>query len=168
MQPRIRAIATIAAATLVPGLTASALALAHDGKHHGQGIRHAGTATCTLKLIAALPPRTLTAENFGTADCGRPFGTGVQHDSSTVTPTSQRTGTFTGPVKQFFDRGTVSGTFTIAYSVAADGGVTYDGTITLTHGTGRYRHINGTGTLKGFSPDAVHSTITETLTFTRH
>jgi hypothetical protein len=50
---------------------------------------------------------------------------------------------------------------------AADGGVTYDGTINLIHGTGRYRHLKATGTLKGFSPDAVRTTINEELTVRR-
>ena len=74
--------------------------------------------TCALNLIAVLPPRTTTAENFGTVDCGSPFGKGVQHDSSVVTgtPGNQLTGSLRGPFEQFFDNGKLSGHFHIDYT----------------------------------------------------
>ena len=164
MQKQTRIVATAAVAALAAGLGAGSIAAAH-GRHDGHAKPPVTKrVTCTLKLVAVLPPRTRLAENFGTIDCAGPLGSGVQHDSSTVTPTSTTGGTFAGPVKQFFDDGTLAGTFTIAYTVAPGGAVTYDGAIDLTTGTGRYRHLTGTGTLTGTSPDAIRTTITEELT----
>jgi hypothetical protein len=126
--------------------------------------------TCTLNLIAVLPPRTATAENFGTVLCGAPFGKGVQHDSSVVTgtPGNQLTGSFQGPFEQFFDNGKLAGHFHIDYSVnPSTRAISYVGTITVEDGTGLYRNVRGNGTLNGGSADAVHSTLTEVLTLTR-
>lgn len=127
--------------------------------------------TCALKLNAVLPPRTPTAENFGTIDCGGPFGKGVQHDSSVVsgTPGNQLAGNFEGPFEQFFDNGKLAGHFHIDYTVnpAQNFAITYIGTITVESGTGLYSRTRGTGTLTGGSADAVHSTITEVLQLTR-
>ncbi|HEY1538955.1 MAG TPA: hypothetical protein VGF63_06130 [Solirubrobacteraceae bacterium] len=126
------------------------------------------TVTCAIDLHAVKAPRTPTAENFGTIDCSPFFGSGVQHDSSTVTPTGRFSGHFTGPVKQFFDAGTVSGHFTIDYVTNPQTlAVTYDGTIAIEDGTGLYSGATGSGTLTGASPDAIRSTITETLRLTR-
>ncbi len=162
----IAAIAGVAAVSVYAGF-----AEAGSGKHK-PGAKHAFNnkqVSCELNLIAVKPPRTLTAENFGTIACDKKFlGEGVQHDSSTVTPTSQFAGHFTGPVKQFFDKGTLSGTFTINYVTNPETlAVTYNGTIDLTKGTGRYRHLKGTGTLTGASPDAIRTKIQEELTLTR-
>jgi hypothetical protein len=126
--------------------------------------------TCTLNLIAVLPPRTPTAENFGTVQCGSPFGNGVQHDSSVVTgtPGNQLTGSFNGPFEQFFDNGKLSGHFHIDYTVnPSTRAISYVGTIDVEAGTGLYSRTRGAGTLNGGSTDAVHSTITEVLQLTR-
>lgn len=126
--------------------------------------------TCALNLIAVLPPRTTTAENFGTVDCGSPFGKGVQHDSSVVTgtPGNQLTGSFDGPFEQFFDNGKLSGHFHIDYTVSLPSrAISYVGTINVEAGTGLYARTRGTGTLNGGSTDAVHSSITEVLQLTR-
>jgi hypothetical protein len=161
----ICALAAFAAVAVYAGF-----AEAGPGKAKGKGKHALKTkhVSCDLTLTAVLPPRTLTAENFGTVACNKVFGEGVQHDSSVVTPTGQYMGHFTGPVKQFFDKGTISGTFTISYVTDPTTlAVSYDGTIDITKGTGRYRHVKGTGTLKGASPDAIHSTIHEELTLTK-
>ena len=164
---RIRLLAVAAGASLATVLAVSALALAQRSPA-GVKAAHPGLkVTCEIKLIAVKPPRTITAENFGELDCDPVFGKGVQHDSSVVTPASQFSGSFTGPVKQFFDHGTLSGHFTIAYVTNPTTlAVTYDGTIEIESGTGRYKNVRGTGTLTGGSPDAIRSTITERLTLT--
>jgi hypothetical protein len=159
------AVAIAALAAFAAVAVYSGFAEAGPGKGKGKGAFKTRHVSCDLKLTAVLPPRTLTAENFGTVVCNKVFGEGVQHDSSVVTPTGQFMGHFTGPVKQFFDKGTVSGTFTISYVTDPTTlAVTYDGTIELTSGTGRYKHVKGTGTLQGASPDAIHSTVHEELT----
>jgi hypothetical protein len=163
----IAAIAAVAAVGLYAGF-AEAGGGKHGAKHGKRGFK-SKHVSCELKLIAVKPPRTIEAENFGTVACDKKFlGEGVQHDSSVVTPTSQFSGHFTGPVKQFFDKGTLSGTFTINYVTDPTTlAVSYDGTIDITKGTGRYRGLKGTGTLKGGSPDAIKSTIQEELTLKR-
>ncbi|MGH2841644.1 MAG: hypothetical protein ACRDKY_12555 [Solirubrobacteraceae bacterium] len=170
LRPRTRIAVAIAAVVAIAGAGLySGLAQAGGEKHKGAGHGYkAQHVSCELKLIAVKPPRTREAENFGTISCDKRFlGEGVQHDSSIVTPTSQLSGHFTGPVKQFFDRGTLSGTFTINYVTdPATLAVTYNGTIDLTKGTGRYRGVRGTGTLTGGSPDAIKTTIQEELTLT--
>jgi hypothetical protein len=165
----VAAIAIAVAALAAAGLYSS-FAQAGPGTHkHGATHFKKKHVTCDLNLIAVKPPRTLTAENFGTIACDKKYlGEGVQHDSSAVTPTSQFAGHFSGPLKQFFDRGTLSGTFTINYVTdPATRAVTYDGTIEITKGTGRFRGVKGKGTLKGGSPDAIRTKIQEELTLTR-
>src|ERR1044072_4388548 len=69
--------------------------------------------TCKLDLFATIPQPAATAANYGSTNCGKPFGFGVQKDSSSVTRSSLTTGVFEGPFKMFFDTGTIKGTFKI-------------------------------------------------------
>jgi hypothetical protein len=71
--------------------------------------------TCDLTLFAIIPQPAPTAANFGTTTCTKPFGTGVQQDSSVTTRTSPTTRFFTGPFKMLFNDGTIKGTFKIAF-----------------------------------------------------
>jgi hypothetical protein len=72
----------------------------------------------------------------------------------------------------FFDRGTIAGTFTIAFVTSLDPatnaitGVTYKGMLKVRRGTGAYRNVRGSGTVEGFSPDAVKTHLTEKLRLT--
>lgn len=128
--------------------------------------------TCALTLYAIIKQPAPTAANLGTTECGKGFGRGVQKDSSTTTRTTLTSGSFAGPWKMFFDRGTIRGTFTIAFVTSLDPatsaitGVTYKGTLKVTKGTGAYRRVRGTGTVEGFSPDAVKTQLTEKLRLT--
>lgn len=125
--------------------------------------------TCNLVLFATIPQPNARAANFGSARCGRPFGTGVQQDSSTVTRSSLTTGQFTGPFKMFFDRGTIRGRFTIRFVTTLNAqyrivGVRYTGTLRVTGGTAAYRRVRGSGTITGVSADAVRTELRERLT----
>lgn len=127
--------------------------------------------SCALTLFATIRQPAPTAANFGTATCSRPFGTGVQQDSSVTTRTSLTTGSFSGPFKLFFDRGTINGTFTISFVTSLSAayqitGVTYQGTLKVTGGTAAYRKVRGTGTVAGSSPDAVTTTLAYKLKLT--
>ncbi len=133
--------------------------------------------TCKLDLFATIPQPAPTAANYGSANCGKPFGFGVQKDSSTVMRTSLTTGDFTGPFKLFFDTGTIKGTFKIAFvttlappvppaTTPTIAGVAYTGTLKVTGGTGAWRNIRGSGKIVGTSPDAKRTSLTETLTLT--
>jgi hypothetical protein len=120
------------------------------------------TVNCKAALVAAKPPVS-SAENFGNLTCSTPFGKGVQHDTSTVTRTSQTAGAFSGPVKLFFNTGTLRGSYKMSFTVA-NKNITYDGTMKISSGTGEFSGVTGTGTMTGTSDDAVHSAITEKLT----
>jgi hypothetical protein len=129
---------------------------------------------CKLDLFATIPQPAPTAANFGSTNCGKPFGFGVQKDSSTVTRTSALTGIFEGPFKMFFDTGTIKGRFKIAFVTSVGivppattpsiTHVAYTGSVTVTGGTGAWRRIRGSGTVTGESPDAKRTALTETLT----
>jgi hypothetical protein len=130
---------------------------------------------CKLDLFATIPQPAPTAANYGSTNCGKPFGFGVQKDSSTVTATSLTTGVFEGPFKMFFDTGTIKGRFRISYvttlappvapaTLPTLAGVDYTGTIVVTGGSGAWRRIRGGGTVTGHSPDAKRTSLTEMLT----
>lgn len=132
----------------------------------------ARNVTCSLVLFATIKQPAPTAGNYGSAKCGKPFGRGVQEDSSRVKRTSPTSGTFTGPFKMSFDRGTIKGTFSIAFVTMlapvtyAITGILYKGVLRITKGTGDYRKVRGTGTVTGASPDAVRTTLTYKLKLT--
>lgn len=154
---------------LVAGTARIAAAVSVAGQAPAKKVEHVG---CTLHLNAIIKQPAPTAANFGTASCDNEFGEGVDHDSSTTTRTSPLTGHFTGPWKLYFDEGTVSGILTINFVTTVGGsppaitGVTYDGTLQVTGATGRYKHVRGTGTVTGFSPDAVKTQLDEVFTLT--
>ena len=89
-----------------------------------------------------------------------------------TTRTGPLTGSFTGPFTMYFEDGSLTGTFTIGFVTTVGGnplritGVTYNGTVEVTGGTGDYRRVRGSGTVTGFSPDAVDTQLTEKLSLT--
>jgi len=119
------------------------------------------TVTCQLALVATIQPPIPKAENFGTVKCAEPLGDGLEHDTSNGVP-----GSFSGPIEQFFKRGSLVGTTRISYTRGSTG-IIYSGEITITSGTGRYRGVTGTATVTGSSRDGVHTSLTETLTLSK-
>jgi hypothetical protein len=167
------AVAAPAAATRSPAGVPSS----HATKHQAQKKHKPRQVVCNLNLYAIIRQPAPTAANFGTTQCNRGLGTGVQQDRSTTTRTSATTGSFTGPFKMFFDEGTIYGTFTISFVTTIEPlattppsfairGVDYTGTARVTRGSGRYSHVRGSGTLTGHSPDAVQTQLVERLTLT--
>ena len=138
----------------------------------GFGSSQPKNVTCNLRLRALIPQPAPTAANIGIVRCDNGIGWGAQRDSSVTTRTSALTGSFTGPFTMYFEDGFLLGTFTINFVTTVGGnplritGVTYDGTVEITGGTGDYRRVRGDGTVTGFSPDAVTTTLTEKLTLT--
>ena len=122
--------------------------------------------TCALALQTLAPPGA-SAEDFGTVNCSSVFGKGVQHDTVTVTPTSQTTATVTGPFKQFFDTGTIHGTVALTANATSAGVVTYRGMARISGGTGAFRHVRGSAKVECSSPDGgTHNTCTVKSTLT--
>jgi hypothetical protein len=122
--------------------------------------------TCTIQLQSLAAPGA-SGEDFGTVDCAH-VGKGVEHNPVvTVTPTSATTGTATGPFKQFFDTGTMHGTFELTYTVTPPLAVAYSGTGKISGGTGAYKHVRGTAKIVCTSADGgTHTTCTSKGTLT--
>lgn len=106
------------------------------------GVGSAQKVMCTVKLHSVSAPDAATGEDLGTTDCAPTFGKGVVHDTITVTPTSKTTGTVDGRFKEFYDTGTISGTFKLTYAIKNDV-VTSTGTARISAGTGAYRNARG-------------------------
>jgi hypothetical protein len=120
--------------------------------------------TCTMDLLRVAPPGAATRVNFGTVECGHGFGTGVQHNPSvTVTPTSATTGTVSGPFKQFFDTGTIYGTFKLTFTASSPTSATFSGTSKISGGTGAYEDVRGSAKVACNSPDVLHITCTQEM-----
>lgn len=86
-----------------------------------------------------------------------------------MTPTGPGHGTITGRFKNYFDRGTRSGTFELTFAATSPTNIAYTGTVTYTGGTGKFKHLRGSGTIQCATTDggahkacAVNSTITGT------
>jgi len=137
----------------------------------GSAIAATGARTkvkCTMHLQSLAAPSDTTGEAFGTSVCSHAFGRGVMQTSYTATPTSATTASVTGPFKQYYDTGTVHGTFKFTLSVAPSGAVSYAGKATVLGGTGAYKHVSGSGPLTGSASDAHHSTFSYKVTVTHH
>lgn len=120
--------------------------------------------TCTLGLFAQGPPNP-SGIQFGLVECPAPFGNGVHYDTYTVMPTGPGHGTVAGSFKNYFDRGTRSGTFALTFAATSPTNIAYTGTVTYTGGTGRFKHLRGSGAIECTTTDGgahksctVHST----------
>jgi hypothetical protein len=80
----------------------------------------------------------------GSVKCGRPFGKGryAGRYQDVVAP-SPFVGSETGSSKLSFKAGTVRGTYTIGQAPIS-GPAPFDGTLHITGGTGRFKHVAGT------------------------
>lgn len=85
--------------------------------------------------------------------CPKPFGKGLHFNEYTVTPAAPASGTAAGSFKNFYDRGTMRGSFALTFSATAPGAVTYAGTVTYTGGTGKFKHVRGSGTIRCTTTD---------------
>jgi hypothetical protein len=114
------------------------------------------------------PPDSGT--QYGPATCSTTgFGAGIMSDSFTVPDSGDMVGTYT----QYFDGGTVKGTFDLPAGESPPIGTTgfysqnFAGQITVTSGTGVYKGVKGKnskGTMSCSSPDSVHFSCTENVT----
>lgn len=111
--------------------------------------------TCTFELATQGPPQGVppTTSSFGIVACPRPLGAGVHHNSATVTPTAPGHGTTAVSFKKYFDRGTIRGTVAGTFAATNATDVTYEGTVTVTGGTGKFKHVKGGGQLRCTSSD---------------
>ena len=97
------------------------------------------TVNCTFDVTSQSPPNSTSGKDLGYVKCGGPFGSGLQSDSFKDTLSGNNVKA-SGPVKDFFDTGTIHGTYSISGSLT---GSTFTGTGTVAGGTGAFKHIKG-------------------------
>jgi len=151
--------------TIITTALAATAALA-VGPVGGASAKKATQLDCGLKLFAQGQPNP-SGIQFGFVTCQEPFGNGVHYDEYTVTPTSPGHGTIAATFTNSYDLGTTSGTAALTFTATGETSVAYSGTVTYTHGTGKFKQIAGGGTIECTSVDrgahkscTVHSTLT--------
>lgn len=137
--------ALVATAALTVGVGAGASAKSAKAKH----------INCTFELSSQGPPQGTPprAVSFGLVACPRPFGNGVHYGTSTVTPTAPGQGTVAVNFKKYFNRGTFKGTVAGTFAATSPMNIVYQGKVTVTSGTGAFKHIKGGGTINCTSSD---------------
>jgi hypothetical protein len=108
----------------------------------------AAKTTCTYKIYNQTPTK-LSGFSFGYVNCQKPFGNGVQSATYTAT-VNTKTGAATskGSYKNWFDTGTLYGTYSLHGQYTSATKATFKGTFTITGGTGAFKATKkATGTL---------------------
>ena len=139
--------------SLLAGATAIAGVLAVGAPVAGAAANAAATGpaatkiTCTYKNYDQTP-KQLTGFSFGYISCPKPFGPGVQSATYRAT-VNAKTGAATekGSFKNWFDAGTVQGTYSLRGQYTSPTAATFNGTFTITTGTGAYKGTKATGAL---------------------
>ncbi|HVF78042.1 MAG TPA: hypothetical protein VNA28_07075 [Solirubrobacteraceae bacterium] len=109
---------------------------------------------CTIEVFRQGAPNPSTIQ-FGFVSCPRPFGAGLHYNEVTVTraPADGVPGAANGTFKNYYNRGTTSGTFELAIVPSSLTNITYSGTVTYTDGTGKFKHVKGRGTIECTTTD---------------
>lgn len=120
-------------------------------------------STATAGDAGGAPTVAQQGLQYGSVGCSKELGRGVQADSFTTSPS----GDLTGSLKQYFNTGSIHGTYVLT---ATDGqpsstftSISYTGVLTVMGGTGDYRQAKGAGTLTCSSADGMHLTCSETF-----
>lgn len=132
---------------------------------HSKATQRVSCLTKTTILIPngktyVLPPAARGFE-YGTASCGRLLGFGAQKDSFTV-PVSGNT---VANYWLYFATGTMHGTYTLTPQGTSLNFLetVWTGTLKVFGGTGVYKGVTGTGTMRCKTLDGIHSACTDTL-----
>jgi hypothetical protein len=134
------------------------------------------TVTCTVNESVQVPAGSLavtppvdSGTQDGSAGCGSPVGSGV----TTSTMTLQDTGDLTGKYWIYGPAGSLHGSYDLTQSANQPPSnplsffaAAYDGTLTVTGGTGALKGATGHGTSTCLTPDGVHMTCQEKLHLT--
>lgn len=108
--------------------------------------------TCALALNAQGAPNP-SGIHLGFAKCPRPFGKGLHYNAYTVTPTGPGQGRIVATFKNYYNLGTARGRAALTFAATSPMNVTYTGTVTYTGGTGKFRHVRGTGAIECTTTD---------------
>ena len=111
-----------------------------------------------------------SGSQYGPVQCSQLFSPGVEATTFTTDDSGDMTGTF----RDYFDAGTLRGTYALTQDDSGDQPstdnfttVSYAGTVTIAGGTGVERGTSGTGTLSCTSQDGLHLSCTEHLKLNR-
>jgi hypothetical protein len=106
-----------------------------------------------------LPPVAQGSE-YGPLTCGK-LGSGVQKDAFTVPLSGDTVAKYT----MYFGAGTIHGTYDISPQSSSLNFLasTWMGTLKVLGGTGAYKAVTGTGTMKCGSQDGIHVSCTDKL-----
>ena len=100
--------------------------------------------TCTATLYDQAPAMATSGIDFGFASCPKPFGSGVQEDHFTDKLGAASSITVSGPYKEFYNNGTIHGTYTLTGKTT---GTTLTGSASVIGGTGAFSHAAGAARL---------------------
>lgn len=130
--------AIIATAAIAVGTTPGAVAKSNNVTE----------LSCTIDVFQQGVPNPSTIQ-FGFVSCPKPFGAGLHYDEVTVTkaPAPGVAGAAHGTFKNYYNRGTTSGTFELTIVASSPTNLTYSGTVNHTGGTGKFKHVRGDGTI---------------------
>lgn len=115
--------------------------------------------TCKVQSTSQSPGK-LTGYDLGFVNCPPPGGgKGLHYDTfkNTVIPPNKVSGQ--GTFKEYFDSGTVHGTYRLGGTFVGTSG-TASGPLKVLGGTGAFRHMTGSGKLTCTTPDGVHNNCT--------
>jgi hypothetical protein len=168
----------LAALAITASSVAVATAVAPAGaKTHSKTTKPAPVKViekCTVNESIAVPagtdavsPPVSSGQMYGTADCNKSFGKGVQSASLQL----QDTGDLTGTWWHYGKTGAIWGTYDLTQSSsnpsnpASFDSASYTGVLKVVGGSGAFAGATGTGTSTCNTPDSVHVTCTEKLKF---
>jgi hypothetical protein len=116
----------------------------------------------------AVTPPVAKGIEYGPARCGKGLGNGVQTVVFNVPDSGDRVGQF----QTYFATGTLRGKFTLipqpgSFSDTSFNETDYEGTMTITGGTGGFTGAKGTAKMVCKSIDGIHTTCTNRLKLTQ-
>jgi hypothetical protein len=133
--------------------------------------------SCQLTLVlqptakvTTIVPGTGSGSQYGSAKCSGPVGGGVQTDTFTTDDAGDVTARYT----QWFKGGSLGGQYSLTPTAGGQpsagnnsfGAQSYDGSLTVTSGTGAWKGATGKAKLTCATADGVHLKCTEALTVT--
>jgi hypothetical protein len=142
---------TFISSTAVAATAALALGAAGSGPATAAKGKRATTVACTFELFAQGPPQGTppSVNSFGLVDCGRPLGDGVHYGAAGAPPPGATSGPIAVRFKKYFDEGTITGTVAGTFAATSVSNIiTYEGTVTVTGGTGSFKRVKGGGRLR--------------------
>jgi hypothetical protein len=123
-------------------------------------------AKCTLKLNNESKPGASSGYYLGFANCPAPFGSGLAYVPGKLTVTGSHV-TGTGNFKEYFNVGTVHGTFKISGTITPTT-ITLTGTAKTLGGTAAFNGAKGSGKESCSTSDGgAHLTCKTTTNYTR-